>query len=630
MIEDISLITTTAKGTMLKSTATVEYKDDRIWFLRSPFSLKDEIKAMQGSKWHGFDKEPRKVWSVADTHRNRFQLEYMKGENPYEWFDRPIQHFEYPRKLMAHQKELADIALTYHYQIWAAEMRTGKTLAAISVMEMSGVKDWVWVGPKTTLHAIRFEFEKWNMDKSLNVNLMTYDGLESMMADWNGDPPCQGLILDESSKCKNGSAKRSIAAQKLADLIRSKYKMDGYVLLMTGTPAPKTPVDWWSQAEIAWPGFLKEGSAKALESRLAFFADVQLDMGPIKKRIGWKDNELKCDRCGNFEDHECHQLEVADHVFKPSFNEVSYLYERLKGLVTIKHKKDCLDLPEKEFVTIRLQPSKATLRVAKAIVDTAPNTITGLTLLRELSDGFQYREEANGTKKCDHCQDGKVTEWYDDSDRTYRSIDMLDPSIQLQSRQVECPKCGGTCEMNSYTRTVKMVPTPKQEALEGLLEKSEDYGRIVIFAGFTGSVDRCAEICTKNGWDVVRCDGRGFAVRQYNSDGEMFWDSKIPGLAYWADRSNERVAFVSHPESGGMGIDLSEAPIAVFWSNSFKPEYRIQAMERIHGPRMNRELGATIYDLVHLPTDERVLDVIKDNRRIEKMTLGEIANFETF
>ena len=47
---------------------------------------------------------------------------------------------------------------------------------------------------------------------------------------------------------------------------------------------PKTPLDWWSQAEIAWPGFLREGSLKALEQRLAFMADKQFDAGVFKER----------------------------------------------------------------------------------------------------------------------------------------------------------------------------------------------------------------------------------------------------------------------------------------------------------------------------------------------------------
>jgi hypothetical protein len=42
------------------------------------------------------------------------------------------------------------------------------------------------------------------------------------------------------------------------------------------------------------------------------------------------------------------------------------------------------------------------------------------------------------------------------------------------------------------------------------------------------------------------------------------------------------------------------------------------------GTDMNK--GATIVDLIHLPSDEHVRDVLQDNRRLELLTLGEIEN----
>ena len=68
---------TTSSGTPILVSATLEYKDGRIYFLKSPYSLKDEIKAMRGSRWHGYDEEsPQKIWSVEDCQRNRFQLSF--------------------------------------------------------------------------------------------------------------------------------------------------------------------------------------------------------------------------------------------------------------------------------------------------------------------------------------------------------------------------------------------------------------------------------------------------------------------------------------------------------------------------------------------------------------------------
>jgi hypothetical protein len=40
---------------------------------------------------------------------------------------------------------------------------------------------------------------------------------------------------------------------------------------------------------------------------------------------------------------------------------------------------------------------------------------------------------------------------------------------------------------------------------------------------------------------------------------------------------------------------------------------------------MDENLGATIVDLIHLPTDERVRDVLKANKKLENMSLGELS-----
>lgn len=646
-IREIKLETETKAGTRLRSPATVQFLDGRIYFVKSPFSLKNEIKAMKGSRWHGHDEEDgRKIWSVEDCQRNRLQLAYLQGEDVFAWFDREVTRHEYrdtflngkPADLMPHQKDLADSGLTYHYQIWAAEMGVGKTLAAQKVIEKSGVRHWWWIGPKSSIPNIKREFRKWgfHFDEFVEIEFLTYEGLTDRIDKWSPEDALpQGVIFDESSRLKGYASQRTRAAQRLADMIRDQYGYEGYVILMSGTPSPKTPMDWWSQCEIAWPGFLKEGSTKALEQRMAFIVQQEFESGIFPKRVGWKDDENKCAECGSHYGQGDHEQELCDnldnfHKFVPSVNEVAYMYERLKGLVVIKLKKDCLTLPEKRYRKIYCKPSASTLRVAAGLADVAPNTITGMTWLRELSDGFQYRDVVDGMSPCPHCPEhsGKVDEWFDpcDDDRNYKAIDMLNSELvdRLEKRTVDCPRCDGSREVQKIVRITREVACPKVAALKKLIEECEETGRIVVFAGFTGSVDRVQGICHGEKWAVVRCDGRGFQVT--SKDGEILPMSPEDALGFWADtEKNPRVAFVAHPESGGMSLTLTEARMCVYWSNSFKPEYRSQSEDRIHRKGMNENLGCVIVDLVHLPTDERVLEVIQENRKIELMTMGEFA-----
>ena len=355
-----------------------------------------------------------------------------------------------------------------------------------------------------------------------------------------------------------------------------------------------------------------------MEQRLAYLVEQTCDAGTFKKRISWRDDENKCDTCGQHKDEGPHDVFDDDyHVFKPSVNEVALLSERLNGLVTIKHRKDCMQMPEVQYRKILCRPDESLLRVAEAIVQSASNAMTGMTLLRELSDGFQYRDVEDGTTACTHCKDGTIEVWEGENE-TYTNIDMLDPELvgSLTKTTETCPVCNGTRKVPKIVRISKEIPCPKDKALKQLLSENEEQGRIVIFAGFTGSVDRIVRLCEKEKWDVVRCDQGTF---QIFSDGEV---TEEP-LDYWANLEHPRVAFVANPESGGMSLTLNEARTAVYWSNTWKPEFRNQSEARIN-PTGSDNHGVQIVDLIHLPSDEKILNVIRENRRIELMTMGEI------
>lgn len=639
MTEELQLITETKKGTLVKNPVTIERDGGRIYFLKSPFALKDEIKSMKGSRWHGhLPDDGRKIWSVADCCRNNFQLDFMSGGNPYANWDRPLRsEWDYERPLMSHQRLMSDSGLTYHYQIWAAEMGVGKSLSAIEVMEHSGFEDWWWVGPKSGLAAVDREFTKWGL--RFQPTIITYARLRIMIEQWeDGMPAPKGVIFDESSRLKSPTSKRTKAAMHLADCIRNEHGWDGFVILMSGTPSPKSPVDWWAQCEVCYPGFIREGDPKAFEWRLRVFQKEQIDgLGTFHKPVTWRDDERKCDVCGQFSDHKNHDLTEdavlyggADdaHEFVPSKNEVAYLYERLEGLVLPLAKKDCLDIPEKNYREIVLEPSSTVKRVAKALAQSAPTTIQGLTWLRELSDGFQYREKQEGVETCPVCKGEKeVEQWFNIHTNELAHIDaeLAVDEDDYELRLASCPRCKAEGVVPRMVRETKPINCPKDKAVRDLLDENEDQGRIVIFAGFQGSVDRVVDICLKKQWNVVKVDGRGWKI--ITCDEQEKPARSIKPLDYWGDMGNDRVAFVAHPMSGGMGLTLTEARMAVFYSNDFMPESRSQAEDRIHRPGIDENRGATIVDLFHLGTDRKVRDVLKDNRRLEQMTLGEMQEY---
>lgn len=575
-------------------------KTDEEYRIKFKFNrtLISEIKSMDGARWN----PDFKIWSFKNNQRNRVALDFLMGEEPFERYDKDLISFETVRPLYKHQKEMVSHCLTRHYCIIACEMGTGKTLAAIEAMEKSKVESVWWIGPKSALKAVELEFEKWGT--SIYPELMTYAGLKSRIEDWDGGKAPQMVVFDESSRIKNPTAQRSQAAMQLADGVRDDWGDKGYVILMSGSPAPREPVDWWHQVEVAFPGFLKEGNIYKLKNRLAILDQRESIIGGTYPHlVSWRDDSSKCNKCGEPRDSKNHDLFGGDHTFEPSINEVSYLYERMKGLVLVKFKKDCLDLPEKRYEIIKIQPSLDTLKLAGLIVSKSTRAIQALTLLRELSDGFQYKKVEDGKKKCELCSGTGII-----------------PDYANPGEHATCTNCKGQKTVPNYSRVVSQVPCKKDEVLENLLDQHDEIGRCVIYAGFAGSVDRVTEICLKNQWEVIQVDGRGWRWFGENEPENVL-------KAFQEDFQNHyRVAFVAQPGAGGMGLTLTASPSIIYFSNDFNGENRIQSEDRIHRPGMDINKGATIYDLIHLKSDEYVLDNLKKKKDLQKLSMGALKD----
>lgn len=627
---------------------TLIYEKNKIW-LQFGYNkdILTEIKAMAGSKWHGFDEiDPKKMWSVADIPRNHFQLEYLSKENPYWRYDQtiklpPLSKYNNSLKkeltVYEHQQETVEFIWQTRQNIIAEEMGLGKTLSVILAMEMSKVKynwpdeDFWYVAPKAVLKAI--ERELWIWGSKVRPKFITYDELTKIMKNWpeNQKSP-KFLVFDEASALKTPTSQRSQAAKGLADGVRadwgtpnSKNPDIGFVVLMSGTPAPKSPADWWHLAEVACPGFLKEGDIHKFRNRLGVIVKRENTTtgGVFPQLITWRNSELKCTHCGEFADHPNHDPMAAIfsakskgdeiHKFEKGINEVDKLYRRLKGLVLVKFKKDCLDLPPKIYRIIELKPKKETLRAAQLITKSSNTVIEGLTRLRELSDGFQYVDRKVGKKTCDRCQG------------TRKAIDYAQDSTGEAYDKIEiiCPNCDENGEIDRFERQTEYVETPKDETLKDLLEECEETGRITIYAGFTGAVDRVVGVCQNQGWHVIRLDSRGWHL--FNELGTPV--AETDHLSVFQDWKEKypKVAFVAHPKSGGMGLTLTASAMFLFYSNDFNGQDRSQAEDRGHRPGMDRELGVTIVDLIHLPSDLKVRTNLLEKRNLELMSLGDLS-----
>ena len=601
---------------------TMTFKKNRIFF-KFGFSriLIDEIKAMKGAKWHGFDKKnPRKVWSVPITERNLFAIDYLLGKNPYARYRSELKEIEPSRSLYSHQAEALNFMLTRRTCIYAGEMGVGKTLAAIEAMEhfaCEGLTDWLWVGPRSALNAVKLEFLKWRAE--IIPEFSTYASLHKIV-----DNHYDGIVFDECSRIKNPQAKRSINASILADNVRDT----GAIILMSGSPAPKNPCDWWHLAEVAQPGYLREGNIAKLKKRLAIVEQRDSISGGVYPHlVAWRDRETICDICGEDSTHIRHyNTEAGDfHVFVPAKNEVKLLGKRLQGLVLKHLKKDCLDLPDKIYRVIDCEVSNDIKSACGIITSKAPTTIQALTLLRELSDGFQYKNDIAGTTMCDCCiGSGKIMD-VDFEEAEKQGLDVSNPTKQLPMKEAVCTKCDGSGLMDRIVRIPKYIGTPKEQVLKDVLDEHSEVGRLVVSAAFRASIDKITAIVQEQGWKWIRIDGRGWVNNLGLGDQDSLKYFQEGGTI-GANTDDTKVCVIMHPESGGMGLTLTASPSILIYSNDFRAESRIQLEDRIHRPGMDEQRGATIIDIDYLETDSIIRENLQQKRNLQSLSLDEIKN----
>jgi hypothetical protein len=591
-------------------------------------AIKDEIKVMcDRPRWSPTDK----AWLVKNTHRTRFALEFLQGKNVFERYDAPLIQIETDRKEpYHHQLQIASHIVTRRQCGVAAEMGSGKTLSAILALEylkqkLGHFEAW-YVAPKTALLSVKLDFAKWKA--RYYPQFMTLQEMVKICSNWpTGKHPPRIVFFDESSRLKSPDAKQSQCALHLANAIRDHWGDEGYIILMSGSPAPKSPLDWWMQCEIARPGFLREGHPCKFLDRVALVKKMVGESGIAwPKVLSFKDDVRKCNACARFKEHEVHQVDMFSlltqnpgqdlenqlHKFEPMVNEVEKMYARLNGLWMVVLKKDCLDLPEKVYRRVQLKPTKYMLNLAKMTRKTAGTAANALNLLRQLSDGFQYHQELVGTVPCTHCVDlqtGKPT------GKQTNIVDTEENGHRLE--ESPCIHCAGKKEYKKYKETVVRVDSPKDQALTDILEEKEEDGRIVIFASYQGAIDRVCEVVVKAGWHFARRDGRGWHTDLGIDDPA----SIIRQFQREEPSQYEKIAIIGHPKSLGMGVTLTASDTEVYYDNSFDAEDRIQSEDRIHRPGCR---GANIIDLCHLEIDNYVLDMVAKKRNMQSVTMGEI------
>lgn len=617
-------------------------------------ALKDELKWSLNARWGEINKSaPLKSWDVKKCQRTSFRLALLtRSGDPYARYKLPIERLECPPRLLRgkevrpwdHQADGASFVWTRRSCVLAYEPGTGKTYIVGRVMEEAKERfgwkdeDFVFVCKKGALFQVQLDFREWNI--GVRPQFWSYDEMKAAVARWpQGKPAPRFVVFDESTQIKTSTSQRSEQAKHLADSMRDEWGDECFVVCMTGTPAPENPRDWWHQVEVCCPGFVREGSADWFERRMSIGEKRQNeDGGRYSKRVGWLDDEKKCKTCTKFVEDPIHskkaRLDGVGHSWAPSKNEVAAVYGRLKGIVDIRMKRDCMDLPLKVNKIVRVRPTMMVKNAAKLLAKKATGAAQALVLLRELSDGFQYVETSVARKQCEMCKGSGTMLYKLDPEAPFAPPDLTKSEVckRLVEGEKDCDECAGAGEVDVTKCTSARVACPKDDVIEDLLDEHWDVGRLPIYCGFSDSVDRVVDVCTKNDWHVIRVDGRGW--RGFEPRGKNVMPIDGAGLyqAFRYDTANfPRVALVAQASTAGHGLNFDNCPTIVNYSSDFNFESKAQAEERNLRGDIKATLAkhgldkVTVVNIVHLETDQLVLDNHEKKRKLQAMTLGELT-----
>lgn len=448
-------------------------------------------------------------------------------------------------------------AIPYVYLVYNAQKRTNKIYGAKLNRFMT-----VKVPDKLKIFVV-------------NVEAFQTDTVKSYIRDFVTHNKCF-TIFDESSRGKNPQAKRTKAIMAL-----NKY---GDRCILTGTPATKSPFNLWSQYEFLSPNYFGCNYFMFQHRYGVMMRATNMQTGrPYNTLIDqktfsmtkWDINHTLDER---FLEGGERKLTASDYERISAMHGVSESVvrfietqdeyttsrnmDKLRALMapctmTVK-KEDCLDLPEKVYVTLPVVMSKEQKALYEKLKEelraefkdkvlTVSNKLTLTTRLLQLCGGFfPFKDEANESQ----------------------SKPISEKNVKLEALLEDLEEVDFT--------TTKVIVWANYVA-EILLLKRE-LGKLYNCCVYYGAVDTVER-------DTIQKD---FKAGKYD-------------------------IFIGNVQTAGYGLNLQNATLAYFFSNNFQVEARLQAEDRMH--RIGVKSTCVYKDIVLRGTiDERVVIAVKEGR----------------
>ena len=331
------------------------------------------------------------------------------------------------------------------------------------------------------------------------------------------------MAIDESTTIKTPTAKRTKNIIGLGKL--SKYRR-----IMTGSPVTKNPLDLYTQCEFLDPYLLDHASYYSFRNRYAVMKSMH-----VRGRT----------------------IQVVHE-----FQNLAELSDKLKDFSYRVLKKDCLDLPPKNWTKRHITLSKEQQKVYDEMKKTALATLNG-----------------------------KVTS----------TMNVITQLMRLQ--QITCG------HFTADDGSTQLISNNRLTELMDVLDETE--GKAIIWGHWQKDIQNIVD-------EIEKVHGPESVVSYYGLTPQ---DERQDNIRKFQDDPRCRF-MVGTPSTGGYGITLTAANTVINYSNGYDLEKRLQSEDRAH--RIGQKENVTYVDIIAEKTvDEKIVKSLRKKINIASEVLGE-------
>jgi SNF2 family DNA or RNA helicase len=364
---------------------------------------------------------------------------------------------------------------------------------------------------ETSLHILVMNVEALSTDKGVKFASKFLNSHKVLMA------------IDESTTIKTPTAKRTKNIIGLGKL--SKYRR-----IMTGSPVTKNPLDLYTQCLFLSPWLLDFQSYYAFRNRYAVMKSMH-----VRGRT----------------------IQVVHE-----FQNLAELSDKLKDFSYRVLKKDCLDLPPKNWTKRHITLSKEQQKVYDEMKKTALATLNG-----------------------------KVTS----------TMNVITQLMRLQ--QITCG------HFTADDGSTQLISNNRITELMDVLDETE--GKAIIWGHWQKDIQNIVD-------EIEKVHGPGSVVNYYGLTPQ---DERQDNIRKFQDDPRCRF-MVGTPSTGGYGITLTAANTVIYYSNGYDLEKRLQSEDRAH--RIGQKENVTYVDIIAEKTvDEKIVKSLRKKINIASEVLGE-------